>query len=138
MLSVVHFNAQGVRNKSNHIESVILNNCDILCVSEHWLNEMKSSVYKLEDWNTVAYFSRKNFKNGGVILLCKNILYKNCIPIQNLVCVEKDIEITACCFPVIDVRVAVIYRSPSGNISVFLDQLEKNLNVLTNLGKNVL
>lgn len=135
-LRIVHLNTQGIRNKSNHLESFILSDCDILCVSEHWLDEMESSVFKLEEWNTVSFFCRTNYIRGGVMLLCKKALSENSTTIKNLVCIEKDIEITASYLPAYDVNVVVLYRSPSGDLSVFLNELEKNLNILSTLRKN--
>jgi hypothetical protein len=59
-----------LRNKVNAFDALLEeSNLDVLCLSEHWLNEIEADCVKIGNLVTIEHFSRRNHCNRGVIQL---------------------------------------------------------------------
>lgn len=114
---------------------------DIICVSEHWLKEEEIEYTQINNYSTKSYYSRKALNNGGVLIMCKN---KNIDVVEDYskVKIFSIEEIFECCAVkcTIDkdthIIVIALYRSPSSNIHMFLNQLELCLSYIFSKNSN--
>ena len=70
-----HINIQSVRNKTQEIRELIVDECyDIFCVTETWLNELDTAVIREMTPLTHSFFHlpRINRVGGGVGLFLQN------------------------------------------------------------------
>lgn len=42
-----------------------INKPDVLCVTEHWLQQDEKDLCKIEDYDVMSFFSRKNIQRRG-------------------------------------------------------------------------
>lgn len=132
-LNLLYLNVQCIRNKINFLEALTVDKYfNVVCLSEHWLNKKEVSDFVIENFNIKSYFCRETYKNGGVIILVKNSDFKqmNIKTLHHLenLSIEKDCEIAAILINEIKTVIINIYRSPSGDFSIFLETIEKLLN----------
>lgn len=123
-LKVTHQNIQSIRNKILELE-IFLNDvqCDVLCITEHWLNPMEHLVINIPGYYIAACQYRKHIQHGGTLILCKNthtlIELQQC---TNLT-IDKHFECTAAKFSHSKIIIVSVYRTPDGDLNVFFDQL---------------
>lgn len=130
-ISLIHQNVRSIGNSVDLLEDVLRSNqeCGFLCISEHWKTEQQLKVIGFENFSLGAYFCRERDEHGGVaVYVRENIQFgirknicalsvKNhfeCAAIESNVNGEK-------------ILIAVIYRTPTGDINIFLEKLEKLL-----------
>lgn len=115
-------------------------NLDILCLTEHWMEEDEIHNYVIGNKLKLASaFSRKNKTHGGAAIFTKyepnnfRVLYE----INNL-SVEIDCEMA--CIHLIDVNIVIVtmYRSPKGDLNVFFEIVEKLLTYINRLNKQAI
>ena len=77
----------------NELCHLHLNVPQIMCLTEHNLNQMKLSLIHIPGYLLGSYYCRKDILKGGCIFIYKNIKF----PIINLdnYCVDQDIEVCA-------------------------------------------
>lgn len=109
---------------------------DIVCLTEHWLKTSEVDAIKIAGYKRVSIFCRSAYKNGGVVIFCKD---RTQVKIRELTYVvdssiEKTIELTGVelKFNKNIVKILAIYRSPQGNIGEFLSTLDRVLNSTVN------
>ena len=108
---------------SNHIVP------HLTCLTEHHLKSIEVSKYSIDGYLLATSFCRKESLGGGVcILINKNLNFH----VTNLdeYCNEKSMEICAVKIQLFRVKLIIfcIYRTPSGNLKIFYDSLERILN----------
>ena len=135
---MLFLNVQCLRNKVNILDaSLIDHNFSGVGMCEHWLKEEEAATIKLDNYITVDYFARVRHVHGGVIqFLNPNIEYKTLSHIKKL-SVELQCEITGSFLPKFDLFFIVIYRTPSGDINLFLELMTKLLNALDYKTKHI-
>ena len=138
-LSLLNQNFQCIKNKIYELDVMLndeLRDLDIICGTEHWLNEKEINSYPLPNYKISSSFCRSNYKNGGSI-----IFVKDSIPgkhtekkLTYYLNEEKVFEhsVTEFKHPNISLTIACVYRSPDGCLISFLEKLEILLNSLTN------
>ena len=109
-------------------------------MTEIWSTKESVQYQNFENFNLSSYYVRNKFIHGGVgIWSHKDLTIK---PISlNQFCSDKDIEV--CCVSYTNPAkgkflIVNCYRSPSGNLQVFCDNIEKILNLLWKPDSNII
>lgn len=100
------------------------NKYDILCFSEHWLNEYALQLVNLQEYRLCSYFCRNQMRHGGVSIFSNETV--NCKSI-NLDQFSSELHSEFCAVELLykNTILLCIYRSPNGDINIFLELLEK-------------
>lgn len=135
--TIMHLNIQSLRCKLHLLEEYIAdheeNRIDCLCISETWLREEETSFITLNNYKIAASYCRKLNKNGGVCIFTRNGFlnfepYTAC----NYLLSEKNIEF--CVMRCQNIFVVSLYRSPTGEMNIFLKNLQE---LISNLYQSV-
>lgn len=128
---LVLMNIQGIeQNKADQIH--IDYGCspvNFLCLTETWLKEAEIGTIHIDGFHLETFFCRKNSIRGGVAIWVKNSISTKLIDLQKFT-VELDIEICGLVWNTAENRTVYVincYRSPNGNVDVFVNNLEKIL-----------
>lgn len=135
---ILCFNVQSLNNKVNELD-VLLDEGGYmaLCVNEHWLNHNNCMLPKFTNYDVAAMYCRSDMKGGGVaIYLRSGIDYKHLNVDQ--FCSVKNIELAAIILSQLNIILVSIYRSTSGDIDIFLNNLDKLLIFLNLLKLQIL
>lgn len=122
-----YLNIQSLRYKINELESFLLSNdtdYDVLCVSEHWLNEAEVKLLNICGMRVSSNFCRSVYQHGGVAILAKPCLQFLPLLEINKISVELHFEVSAALCVKLNLVIINVYRSPNGNFDVFLRLLE--------------
>jgi exonuclease III len=101
----------------------------IICLSEHHLRAEVIRSVNFGHYTLGAYFCRQTYSHGGVCILVSKDIQFHTINLDQYI-KEKDFEICALKLSTSALSLSIIcmYRSPTGNFSFFLNQLEIILN----------
>lgn len=127
VLTLLFLNIQGISGKCNFIESLIADSdCDFLCLSEHWLSINEVGSCHVQGYSIMTAFHRQTQVHGGVLIYASDKYLCNVLDISCM-CTERDFE--ACAIELREQRLIIVavYRTPDGNVKVFLDSLERLL-----------
>lgn len=127
-----------MRNIVNEIEAHLIDKCcDVLCFSEHWLTENEIEIYNLDNYTLGSYYCRKSLIHGGVAIFTKQNL--KCINLVNIngLSIEYHCETTAIFIVDFNTIILNLYRSPSANFDIFINNLTKIL-LLLDFTKNII
>jgi hypothetical protein len=135
-----HQNIRGLRTKCNellcHLHEQLPH---LLCLTEHHLGNDEITLLNLDNYVLGAHYSRKHLMKDGTCIYLHNILKISTINLDSY-CSDKDIE--ACAVSFISnscrIRIASVYRSPSGNYGTFLDKMELIIHKLCKLMRKLL
>jgi hypothetical protein len=128
-LVIYHQNIGGINNKTEELLSQWkLNLLHVLCFTEHHLTKLEITCIAIKFYNLGAHFCHKSKKNGGV---CTFVHYNLQFTPTDLdeFCIDQNIQICAVKlhhFPT-NICILTVYRSPTGNFSCFLNNLESIL-----------
>jgi exonuclease III len=131
-LHVYHQNVQGIPGKIDEVLNFLYSNLIyILCISEHHLDQLELDTVHLGRCTLGAGYCRCSMKQGGVCIYVYQDLSYSKIDVSNF-SLDQHIEVSASLssnyFQTIDI--AIIYRAPSGNFSIFFKKkLESILNL---------
>ena len=134
--TISHQNIRGLNiNKIDKI-SIYLSKIPIhhLCLSEHHLGSKEIETIQIPNYKLSAKFCRNTFKTGGVCIFTYNSSHGSAINLDKF-CKEKDLEVCAIEFHLQFYKLCImsIYRSPTGDLQYFLNNLEK---ILSRIYKN--
>jgi exonuclease III len=123
---ILHPNIWGISNKIDEFwNSLSPNAPQVICLTEHNLRTEEIGNINESQYNLGATFYRQTYRHGGVyIFVPKNIQFHTINLDQ---CnKEKDLEIWALKLHILSnsFTIICIYRSPTGNFSCFLNQLD--------------
>ena len=128
--SVFFQNIRCITNKVSNIEIISSNEkFDILLLSEHWQLNQNLETIPISGYQLGSHFSRNNKIHGGVCIYIKNDIKYEELDLSSF-CVELDIEITAIKLVESETIFCSVYRSPLGDIQIFLSKLEEILELL--------
>lgn len=130
-LTLICWNVQGILNKLDNIDVLNVDlNCDVLCVTEHWLNNTEMSFLSLPGYINASQFCRTNKTRGGSVIFVKNYMQtKDCTQLTGLA-EELIFEISAVSLPILKTVIVCVYRPPTGDITIFLNKLHDVLSVV--------
>lgn len=113
---------------------------DVLCMTEHWLPHDGLGNMGFMDYSVTAAFCRSTGRHGGVV-----IYTRECIDAQGIISVsalssERHFEIAGVVMTLGQERLTVLtaYRSPNGDVQVFMDGLCSALVMAADLGRRVI
>jgi len=111
--------------------SLSSNTPQVICLTEHHLMTEQIGTVNLGQCTLGASFCRQTYKNGGAYIYISKDIQFNTINLDQYN-KEKDLEICALklCLLSSSFTVICIYRSPTGNFTYFLNQMESILNKL--------
>lgn len=140
MFTIMHQNIASALSKTDILELTLANLNDsnslpdVICLSETFLKSGHENNFKLSNYELAAFFSRQK-KRGGVCILVKTGLnYKKNTNVSKRA-VSEVFECCAVDFPDNNLIVICVYRTPTSNVVVFLDNLDSLLYEL-NMKKN--
>ncbi|KAK9501211.1 hypothetical protein O3M35_011969 [Rhynocoris fuscipes] len=111
------------RNKFIQLESITQEeNYDVLCLSEHWMNEVQLQQYIPDGYNIASFFCRKTHHHGGVV-----IYIKQGWQYQEVCQITKYAEEMSCELAAIKVNntiIVTVYRTPLSDWNVFMSNIE--------------
>ena len=125
--TVLHQNIQSMRNKLLDIDLVLKvreKNIDVLCLTEHWIQEDYLTTIQIDQYKLVSYFGRKTHKHGGSCIYVKKSIRTRDVHYLGDISVEKDFEMSVVEVVTYGYIIVCIYRSPDGNYIQFLKNLE--------------
>lgn len=122
----MHINIQCLTNKTSELNFILGEyKPTLLCISEHWVtNTDHMNLINLDNYRIVSSYCRQTRLHGGTAIFCKLSecnRYKN-IKFLNDLSIEISFECSAVSYNK-NSCVVVLYRSPSGDINIFLSQL---------------
>jgi len=126
-LNIVHQNIRSLWGKCEELEIVLateLNNIEVLCFTEHWLNCNKVHAVNINNFMLANAFCRKNSDYGGSCIFVKLGIITKELNFLNNQGEEKSIEMSAVEIVKNGIIVICIYRSPDGQIGIFFNKLE--------------
>ena len=145
ILKVCHQNVQSLRNKVDLVEAtLIMNDIDIVCLTEHWLNDKQSEYLNIEGYYSISKFCRKEYKNGGVTIFCSNKLKNSCSAIEQIEKWSKEKIFEVCGIKVLiknnnSIKIFCVYRSPLTDVNIFLRELNSFLHHISRTkNKNII
>lgn len=138
LLNLQSFNTDKVNLLEVDIKDYI--NLNFLCLTETWANENSINSIHFSDFKLSTYFCRTSQKGGGVAIFSKPNLNINKIDIDKY-CVEKHIEMCSLSCKLGSKESFIIltcYRSPSGDLNIFLENIFDVLNILFKQNVNII
>jgi len=135
---LVNVNVQSLHNKLNKLQYILSTNTDFhfLTISEHWMTESECKAFCIPGYKVAASYCRSEFGHGGVLILAKDHIHIEQLDIARY-SVEKSIELCAVLAPQMKSIIIAVYRSPSGNTEVFLNNLNEMLNEIRSNYRNI-
>ena len=136
-VSLFHINIQCLSNKVPQL-TLFLNEFkyDVVCLSEHWMNEESLKHINLGDYFLANSFSRSSNIHGGVTIFLKN--YIECVSLNlNQFNSELNSEFCGVKLSKNKMLIFTLYRSCAGDPNKFLVNLEKFLFKYSTSGFNI-
>jgi exonuclease III len=125
-LKVIHQNIRGLRNKSIELLTSVLPDIpQIICITEHHLNEQEIEFLYIEKYTLGAKYCRHNLKQGrSCIFVHESLTYSNTE--LHKFGKEQDMEISAIKITSLSALIIIIciYRSPNGNFALFFKNID--------------
>lgn len=127
---ILYMNIQCLRNKLDNLNHILSKHkYNVLCFSEHWLNNYEITLYNPDGYVLGNYYSRVKHIHGGTIIYTKNDVNVEVIDMTRI-CDELNFEVTGVIIHSFKVIILTIYRSPDGDFSNFIEKLDSLLNSL--------
>ena len=104
-----------------------------MCLTKHHLKIYETDNLSIDHFKLGSKFCRHKFKNGGLCIFIHEYFEFFSIS-HDKYCKEKDIEVCAVKLNLTPIKLIIlaIYRSPLGNFTVFLKNLDSVLNTWYN------
>lgn len=135
--SIFHLNIQCITNKIDQLLLFLEDNpYDIICFSEHWLNEVTLKLTHILNYNLISFFCRKDTVHGGTSIYIRDSVVASPINLEPF-CREIDAEFCGILLEKTDVVVFCLYRSCLGNFQAFLSAFEEALNYVVTLSNKI-
>ena len=109
---------------------LLYENPHVACIVEHGLKDYEVSAFeRLFKYKIISVSSRSKFKGGGTMIMVNDSLISKNVNFPLHLCVDKDFEVSACSIKTDHyvIIIVVIYKSPSGNFDIFLNNLREFL-----------
>ena len=138
--TIFHQNICGLSNKQEELlHSLTEHPAQIICLTEHHLHDEELEGMSLNQYTLGAKFCRKTHKCGGVCLFIKDNLHFANINMDKY---SKEMDIEICTIkihtPSCAIIVVTVYRSPTGDVTYFLNTLETATDQLYNNTTNII
>lgn len=142
-VSIIHQNVQSLGNAVDKINDLLNDHieCKFLCITEHWKSSEQLKSLSLKNFKLSASYCRDPGQHGGSAIYVhksiKNVRQRNKI---NKLSSKSEFECAAieCDLNGFQIIMVSVYRPPTGNVTKFLDILEKLLISIISENKNIL
>ena len=129
-LSIIHQNLQSIGNSVDLLEDFLnqQNDCDVLCVTEHWKTYSQLENYGVKGFSLAASFCRQLEKtHGGSAIYVKTELRNKKRHDIDRLSQENIFECCGCEVTVKGINIICIsvYRPPNGEFRLFLEKMEQ-------------
>lgn len=105
------------------------NHIEIICLSEHWSHADEIYFLKLQNFDLINSYCRKAHIRGGVAIYVNKSHSFTINEINfDFICDEIHFECTGIVIKEVKLIIVCIYRSPNGNVDVFLEKFDLLLN----------
>lgn len=113
-----------------------MNKCDVVCVSEHWLTDNQVELFVPDDYILADFMCRKVKKNGGVAIFVRHNIKFLKIDVSSY---SSELNGEFSCIRLLDQNIIIIslYRSPNGDVNVFLENFELIMRKILKFKTNV-
>lgn len=114
--------------------------CQVLCISEHWKSKSQIEQIGIRDFKLVSVFCREEGQHGGVAMYVKNnVTAKTKVNVTELSLGGVfECAATECQLGDGMVIIVSIYRPPTGDKKVFFDKMEQLLCLIFGEGKRII
>jgi len=139
-LKIYHQNIRGLSNKIDELLIALSSHSPhVICLTEHHLRVDEIYNIYLDQYTVGAHFCRKTYKQGGAAIYVTKGIPHTSIDLEQFIS-EKNFEICALKFQILSKSFIIlcIYRSPSGDFTYFLNQLECILTTLFTQSTNII
>jgi len=129
LFRIFHQNIRGLKSKVDELSNSLFPDYpNIMCLTEHHLKDNEIDNLPIDQFKLGSKFCGHEFKNGGVCISLHEDLDFFSISLDKY-CKEKDI-VCAIRLKITPIQLIIltIYRSPSGNFTNFLKNLDSILN----------
>lgn len=124
-------NSQSIRNKYEIFESFSADkSIDVICVAEHWLTKEEVTPEIMDNFKTATSYCRSSKSGGGTLILTNPKYTVTPIAKINDLCMESYCEVSAVYVEEFNLTIICLYRTPSANHKIFLNNLEKIFNAV--------
>jgi exonuclease III len=138
--TILHQNIRGIRNKVDEfLISLSTDVPQVICLTEHHLKREEIDNINFSQYTVGSFFCRRTYACGGVCILVHKDIQFDDINLDHF-SKEKDFEISALKLHIMHNHFIIIciYRSPNGNFTYFLNQLEVILNKLYKISNKLI
>jgi hypothetical protein len=111
---------------------------DILCITEHWLDENEIGYYNFVNYSLVSKFCRKNKRRGGSCIYVKENLQAKPYKLFEHYNQEEHFEASIIELTQFNTVIICVYRTPNSNIKIFIETMDITINKLLNKGKKII
>jgi len=113
LFKIFHQNIRGLKSKVDELSNPLFPDYHIMCLTEHHLKDYKIDNLPIDHFKLGSKFCRHKFKNGRVCIF-----------------IHEDLEVCAVKLNITSIKLitSAIYRSPLGNFTNFLKNLDSVLN----------
>lgn len=136
--NILYLNAQGLPESVSHLE-IDLDNLavDVICLSETWLAVEQASRVTIPGYTLASSYCRSKSIRGGVGVWLRDRI--TAVSLDYSYCVELDFEVCGVKFEVGETKYLFLclYRSPNGDFNVFADRLERTLEKVRSLDREI-
>lgn len=136
--TLLHLNIQCISNKTNEFDAFLgekINNFDILSLNEHWILNDDIFGVSLINYNLISHFSRTVAIHGGVAIYA--LKKYHCHALNQISKLSVEIHCELCAVEFYDLIIMTVYRSPNGDLNIFLEKLSHALDVLIRKNKDL-
>jgi exonuclease III len=111
---------------------------DVLCITEHWLDENEVGYHNFDNYSLISKFCRKNKLHGGSCIYIKTNLEVKPYNLFESLNQEEHFEASIIERTEFNTIIICIYRTPNSNINIFIDNMDTVISNLTNKGKSII
>lgn len=135
--TILHQNIAGLLSKKDMLQIVLhefslkKTQIDVICLTETFLKAGNEQNFSLNGYRRANWYSRKNMKRGGVLIMCKEGIRFKTLPFLSEL--QMDYNFECCGIEIVEHNcfIICIYRIPNSTTTdIFLNKLEVLLHKL--------
>ncbi|XP_049806910.1 uncharacterized protein LOC126249299 [Schistocerca nitens] len=138
--NIMYHNVQSLTNKLQDLEIILCSdlNVDVICITEHWLEDPQIETLKIPGFSLVSSFCRSYYKHGGIAIFAKQDLRYKAIQTYPELNKEKVFEMAAVELTDIQLVIITMYRSPDANTEEFQCKFDMMLSIVEPKKKKII
>jgi hypothetical protein len=140
-ITILHQNICSLCYKTLELEAWLgseLSQVDVICLAEHWLNDENLHSTSIINFKLVSAFSGTSRTHGGSCFYVKDSIVTKDIDYFTTLSEDKNFELSLIELVNYKIFIVCIYRSPDGQIEIFINKLETLIQKLITKKKSLL